>query len=856
MPYNTKEASQEEELGIAFNVPEQERENAPTQTGPQPGTPEFQDLTATQKADILLAQDKAKAEAAKASAAPPQASTTKTTPGVTVTTSGKVEAPRVIGPVDTGGKPIPPGLLAKVQDAQQKQEQFGVIGKKTETPDNSAIKNIIDYQVDTMKLTGKNLGIDTGPTMTPAERSKAADNYKETLKTVALSMVPVVGTKMYYDDAAKDGLTPGEWAFLALQGAADILTILPGAQIVAGSARMTKGLGAAARVKAIGAGIKTATIAEIAAPFETIAHPIETAKSIIRPVKTMVDPKAIPTGALEIRYSTVRAPLDLFDNADQAMKLRDAAVLSRMTGGAGEAVDAEKTLKVLGTAANSPGESIAFHTTPDVRPYMDGVVIKEGREGGLFLSPNMNTRFADASAFGDLPEGGIKGGLLIRDEEILKQTIPSGKTYAETVEMERKIKPTVQLPKPSQVLTTYSTTGEPLKILVIGKPYTPVEIAKLKFYGSTDAVKNMFRDPLQVTGQAKKVEALRELEIEGKALTKEITAAKKAGKATAQLEKRLVATERQYVRYAEAINKRTVPAARLYAVTGKTAFDQFRDIIGRAQSSRGGRPAAPGRDRVEIDIPNRAPTAEEIRRYTQTDARDGRAPRVETPAARAGRVADDARAARVPDDTRIPRTTDEPRTSRAPDDRRTVRIPDEPRPPRRPPTDRTPDRIPDRPPARRTPPDAPTRVPPGEPPRVPPRVPPPVPGGGPARALPRGVKVDKALKEPPTPAQLAGAVAWPQGFGWRVAYRNDGGRLVSRFYHGQDPPQGVKTVLQGKGEAARGIQQYKGGAPVEGTVNMGAVDITVKKPQIRPGARGAISFRATRITPKRPRIGR
>jgi hypothetical protein len=122
MPYNTKEASREEELGLAFNVPEQERENAPTQTGPQPGTPEFQDLSATQKADILLAQDKAKAEATKAPEAPPQASATKTSPGVTVTVdNSRVMATSAV-PVKTDA--IPPGLLAKVQAAQQRQSGF------------------------------------------------------------------------------------------------------------------------------------------------------------------------------------------------------------------------------------------------------------------------------------------------------------------------------------------------------------------------------------------------------------------------------------------------------------------------------------------------------------------------------------------------------------------------------------------------------------------------------------------------------------------------------------------------------------------------------------------------------------
>ena len=120
-------------------------------------------------------------------------------------------------------------------------------------------------------------------------------------------------------------------------------------------------------------------------------------------------------------------------------------------------------------------------------------------------------------------------------------------------------------------------------------------------------------------------------------------------------------------------------------------------------------------------------------------------------------------------------------------------------------------------------------------------------------------KKDKEAKKL-TKEELKTAVSWPQGFGWWVVFTRKG-RQYSFFHHGQKPPQGIKQVRQGEGEAARGIQRHKGKAPVSFKFGMGAVAVSVEQPEREPGKAGAISFTPTRIssgtpriTPKRPRI--
>jgi len=115
----------------------------------------------------------------------------------------------------------------------------------------------------------------------------------------------------------------------------------------------------------------------------------------------------------------------------------------------------------------------------------------------------------------------------------------------------------------------------------------------------------------------------------------------------------------------------------------------------------------------------------------------------------------------------------------------------------------------------------------------------------------------------PTPAQMRNATAWAQGFGWWIKYQDKSGQSHLYFHKGERPPKGIQTVQPGSGEAYRSIQQHRGTSPLAFDMQMGAVNVSVDRPERKPGRSGAIAFtpsvepitnRRTRLTGRRPRI--
>jgi len=112
----------------------------------------------------------------------------------------------------------------------------------------------------------------------------------------------------------------------------------------------------------------------------------------------------------------------------------------------------------------------------------------------------------------------------------------------------------------------------------------------------------------------------------------------------------------------------------------------------------------------------------------------------------------------------------------------------------------------------------------------------------------------------PTRAELHGAVAWPQGFGWWAVYRAKDGNLHRAFF--RERPPDVRQVEDGPGEAYRGIQK-KFGEFNTATMDMGFMQVGIDSPSLDPGRPGAITFlpvrlpstgRSVRITPRRPKL--
>lgn len=120
-------------------------------------------------------------------------------------------------------------------------------------------------------------------------------------------------------------------------------------------------------------------------------------------------------------------------------------------------------------------------------------------------------------------------------------------------------------------------------------------------------------------------------------------------------------------------------------------------------------------------------------------------------------------------------------------------------------------------------------------PKVPPVVTPPVVIIPPIPPIPEGEKRKW------TPEEAKGAIAWKQGFIWVAIKRPYQSTADVAFF--KKLPPGVTKVKGGSKSAYRSIQKITGKAPTKLIVDMGIMDITIKKPKKTPGKKGAIRFK-------------
>ena len=318
-------------------------------------------------------------------------------------------------------------------------------------------------------------------------------------KEIGLSMIPVYGTYRYAQQAGEDGYSGGEIAMIAGSAVLDVLCIIPFVGGIAAGARAAKGIGTGARIAAIGKGIGQIAIAEVKAPYTILRHPLKTAKGMLDPYETLLHPHKVPLSGVEIREATVRLPVKAIGTEKEAMALRDLVTGKAIKGVKAVAEVGERKVVLARTAIQKTGMPVAIHNTPDIRPFLEGATVLPGREGGMFVSPNLHSRFTLASAFGDVPEGGIRGAIVITDKSILAKLIPSGKIFKGTAEIEKILPAGIKLPKPSQLLFTRDLAGERLVLAVYGKPFSKAAVAKMKIIGSVDLVKDIFINPAKIS---------------------------------------------------------------------------------------------------------------------------------------------------------------------------------------------------------------------------------------------------------------------------------------------------------------------------------------------------------------------
>jgi len=613
----------------------------------------------------------------------------------------------------------------------------------------------------------------------------------ETAKDIGIGMIPIAGTMYHWEKS--------QWWENGLSVALDVATFIPFVGAV------STGIRAGAKGgKAISKIVGRAVLAEAKAPFTAIAHPIATAKTALYPLETALRPSKIPLTAMEIRYSTVRLPVKDVGKATDAMKARDIITKNAIMGD-------KPTIEIAGTkielgkvALQQKSMPIAVHTSQDIRPFLNGATVESGREGGLFLSSSFHSRFSQASAFGDLTEGGVPGAIFIRDKEILKQMQPSSKIYRGTAEIEMKLPAGVKLPPPSQVIMSRDAAGRKLAIAIIGDPLSPGEIARLKIQGSIDLVKDIFRPAIKVGDKGVEyVDEIGRLGKEARSLESELVAARKANKLDDV--KRIQGDIKGIDQRARVLAQRidSASASRTSLRAGALSTGEFIDRLAYNEAART-KPAE------LADALREASTSERNRIMNQID--NQYRPAVQRELSRAV--------------SRIPKANTVERLGLSTESRDIIPSVDR--------ITRTPDRITGRtervPPVTRTTdttrPVMLTRTRPIE--KVT------------TETIPRIVPVPSAGKgdyESLTKVQKEGAIAWKQGFIYKLWYPPYG---QADIINTTDPIPGVKYKT-GLGSAAASITVIKGTIPERGLErDMGIQDVGVM-----PGRRGRKKPRIT-----------
>lgn len=368
----------------------------------------------------------------------------------------------------------------------------------------------------------------------------------------------------------------------------------------------------------------------------------------------------------------------------------------------------------------------------------------------------------------------MPGALLIRDKTILAQLEKSGKLYGKAAEIEEIVKAGIKLPEPSQILQSIDSAGNPIHLLVIGNPFTPTEIARLKFLGAVDTVRDIFRPAMKIDNKAVKLtNELDDLATEARRLEAEITRLSKQGKA------------------ADAVGLK-----RELAGINRRAKDVARRID---QSVAGGTSLRMALIATDEPIENTA-----YRYIARNDPE---------------RLASYARQRPEAERERILNTL-EPRL-RENVDRYTVEI-SRTSTTERPPTD-IPDRIPPPRPPREMPPrtgigtpritTTTTRIPP-------PRIPPPPPTKITPPVPPKEKGVDDLSKE-----ELKGSVQWRQGLFWILKYPP---YKQENTLYTRNPVEGV-TKVAGLKSAYKTIERLGKYVPEEILHDMGIMDVAISK---------------------------
>ncbi len=392
----------------------------------------------------------------------------------------KTLTPEFVAPITELGKPKSTGFFQRVSDTLKEGATLGKVETETfnrkdlETKSYQRAKTEMEEIYVVAAEEAAKIGEVPSQSLdnwvkeslgTPKEYANrilaAAPGLLPIAKEVGLNSIPLYGTARGWSNS------PG-WVN-ALSVGADILTVVPFVGQVSALSRAGVSL-----PRAVG----RLAIAEAKAPITVVTRPRATVKAALEPIETVVNPRKLPLASTEVSFHTVRVPEEVFglkvkpktaedfeefqEKFDAALQARDQLTDKAIRGRERPIVELKDGTKIelSRTGIQKTTEPIAIHSTPDIRPLLDGFTVKEGREGGLFFAPNLHSRFTITSAFGDVPEKWARGAAVIRDPEILSQMKRSDSIFAGTLEIEAILPQGIKVPKPSQILFTRSAGAE------------------------------------------------------------------------------------------------------------------------------------------------------------------------------------------------------------------------------------------------------------------------------------------------------------------------------------------------------------------------------------------------------------
>lgn len=662
--------------------------------------------------------------------------------------------------------------------------------------------------------------------MTPWDEIKGEVASAKGVVTMAGELlVPGVYTKNRWND-----LTPTERAFsIGLDVVTTAAMAFPVISAGATGARAVATSGRVARLAGAAKGAGRAAAAQLRAPVDMVIHPVGAAKSAGRQIRELSEniahPRKLPEAVITTTEGTVRLRVSEATTEARAMAIRDQ--LMRL------AAKGEHPVVQIGTArvelAQSPLmrelKGGAVHATPQGGAFKEGLQVapKPGMsaaEQGLFLSHEPLPRFTTVSAFG---KAGESPSIIIISPETSGLAVPTGKIYRGTAEMELKFPVGTKLNPPKQTLfTRIGTQGTRVEIL-LEKPLTAGQIAKLKALDLVEQVKAPFKPAILVERVGKGQIGLTGGQVDE--LTRILERSGNAGTARQlQRAESMAARMRAAGRAAIPATIRTIPR-RVSTATEGYAPVRVKGVESRFTATQ----PRTGAELQRTERMTPAARSEYITRVSREEEREARK------RGRAGRLTGQG-----------PGTRAGGLTGRLTE--KGERVTPERESPERVPSIREPSgRIPStRPPITRVPPTRlpPTRVPPT---RVPPiRVPPPGVPRQPPPETPTGKLTRRHIPTGESRRQaFAGSFGWQQGVVvWAGKYPFNRAEDYAAFSI-KNPPPGFHLVPGGPGAAARSIQQIYGiEVPTDLVLNLGIQDVHPNVPSDIPGKAGAIGYTA------------